>query len=59
MGFRWVVGQVVWVGFPLGFEVALLNAILNPVVAHVNCFATTDFGGAVGDLAGRSVVVGD
>ena len=58
VSFGRVVSQVVGAGLPVGFEVALLNPILDRVETHVNCFASADLGGAVGDLPCRLGVVG-
>ena len=36
---------------------ALLDAILDPMVAHVDGFAAADLGGAIGNFPSRVVVV--
>ena len=43
-------------GFPLDFEVALLDAVLNPVVAHVNGLKSLESDCVVGDAVGNGVV---
>jgi len=58
VGLGRVVGEILDAWLPVGFEMALLNPILDPVEAHVNGFASADLGGSVGDLPCRLVVVG-
>ena len=59
VGFRGVIGKVGGAGSPLDFEIALLYAVLNPVVAHGHGFGPFNFGGSVGESAGCTVVIGD
>ena len=59
VGLGRVVGEVQGAGCPLDFEVAFLNAILNPVIAHPDGFASLDLCGAICEVASGRVVVGD
>ena len=59
VGLGRVVGEVQGAGCPLDFEVAVLNAVLNPVIAHCDGFASLDLCGAICEVASCRVVVGD
>ena len=56
MGLGKVVGEVRPAGLPGDDELALGDAVPDPVEAHVNCFGLPDLGSAVGDAAGGRVV---
>ncbi len=59
VGLGWVVSEVVLSGLPNQIEVALLDAVLDPMVAHVDRFASSDLSGALGNAAGGIIIVSD
>ena len=59
VGFRWVIGKVGGAGGPLNLEITVLDSVLYPMVPHGDGFGAFYFGCAIGESAGRTVVVGD
>jgi len=53
---RVVVGKIASARLPLDDELAVLDAILEPVEAHVDCFRAFLFHRSVEDSAGHAVV---
>ena len=40
-------------------ELALLNAVSDPIESHIHCLGASDFGSAIGKPIGSGVVGGD
>ena len=53
---RVVVGKIANAGLPLDDELAVLDAILEPIETHVNCLGAFLFDSSIEDAAGDTVV---
>lgn len=53
------VSEIEFARRPTEYEVALLDAVLNPMIAHGDSLGTTDFRCGVGDCSGCCIVEGD
>ena len=59
VSFGWVVGKVLWAGFPYHMEVALFDSVLDPMILHINGLASLNLGRAFGEIASRLIVIDD
>ena len=59
MSFGWEVREVFRSRGPFKFEMAHVDAVLDPVISHVNRLAAFNFSGTVGDSASWRVIIGD
>jgi len=50
------VGKIANVSFPLDDELAVLDAILEPIETHVNCFGAFLFHSSIADAVGNTVI---
>jgi hypothetical protein len=51
-----VVGEIVFTGMPVNYELALLDSVVDPVKAHVYGFGATLFDRLIGDASGACIV---
>jgi hypothetical protein len=51
-----VVGDIVFTGTPMNYELALLDSVADPVIAHVYSFGATLFDRFIGDASCACIV---